>query len=129
MVLTVPDCGLASNLLRIASKIPSIKKIATQHSKGVVTSDSLSRAVDGYRATQLPAYVDRILDQSSTYIGKLAHSLPILGTMDSQTYKALVRKRAAVKARMTHIKKYIDSLPDTVDMHDVNVRLHLLEKV
>ena len=49
--------------------------------------------------------------------------------MDSQTYKALVRKRAAVKARMTHIKKYIDSLPDTVDMHDVNVRLHLLEKV
>ena len=30
---------------------------------------------------------------------------------------------------MTHIKKYIDSLPDTVDMHDVNVRLQLLEKV
>jgi len=49
--------------------------------------------------------------------------------MDSQTRKALVRKRAAVKARMTHIKKYIDSLPDTVDVHDVNVRLQLLEKV
>ena len=30
-------------------------------------------------------------------------------------------KKAAVKARMTHIKKYIDSLPNTVDMHDVNV--------
>jgi len=30
---------------------------------------------------------------------------------------------------MMHIKKYIDSLPDTLDMHDVNVRLHLLEKV
>ena len=48
--------------------------------------------------------------------------------MDSQTHKALVRKRAAVKARMTHIKKYIDSLLDTIDMHDVNVRLQLLEK-
>jgi hypothetical protein len=49
--------------------------------------------------------------------------------MDSQTRKALVRKRAAVKARMTHIKKYIESLPHTVCMHDVNVRLQLLEKV
>jgi len=49
--------------------------------------------------------------------------------MDSQARKALVRKRAAVKARMTHIKKYVDSLPETVDMHDVNVRLQLLEKV
>jgi hypothetical protein len=49
--------------------------------------------------------------------------------MDSQTHNALVRKQASVKARMTHIKKYIDSLPDTVDMHDVNVRLQLLEKV
>ena len=49
--------------------------------------------------------------------------------MDSQTRKALVRKWAAVKARMTHIKKYIHSLPDTVDVHDVNVRLQLLEKV
>ena len=29
---------------------------------------------------------------------------------------------------MTHIKKYIDSLLGTVDMHDVNVRIHLLEK-
>jgi len=49
--------------------------------------------------------------------------------MDSQMRNALVRKRAAVKARMTHIKKYINSLPDTVDMHDVNGRLQLLEKV
>jgi hypothetical protein len=49
--------------------------------------------------------------------------------MDSQTSKALVRKRAAVKTKMTHIKKYIDILPDTVDLHDVNVRLQLLEKV
>ena len=30
---------------------------------------------------------------------------------------------------MMHIKKYIDSLLDTVDVHDVNVRLQLLEKV
>jgi len=30
---------------------------------------------------------------------------------------------------MTHIKKYVDSLPETVDMHDVNVRLQLSEKV
>jgi hypothetical protein len=29
----------------------------------------------------------------------------------------------------THINKYIDSLPDTVNMHDVNVRIQLLEKV
>ena len=43
--------------------------------------------------------------------------------MDSQTRKALVRKRAAVKAKMTRIKKYTDSLPGTVDMHDVNVKL------
>jgi len=28
-----------------------------------------------------------------------------------------------------HIKKYIHSLPDTVDVHVVNVRLQLLEKV
>jgi hypothetical protein len=48
--------------------------------------------------------------------------------MDSQTRKALVRKRATVNAIMTHIKKCIDSLPDTVDMHDVNVRLQLLQK-
>ena len=30
---------------------------------------------------------------------------------------------------MTHIKKYIDSLQDTVDVHDVNVRLQLFYKV
>jgi len=30
---------------------------------------------------------------------------------------------------MTHVKKYIDSLQDTVDTHDANVRLQLLEKV
>ena len=30
---------------------------------------------------------------------------------------------------MTHIKKYIDSLPDTVDIHNGKVRLQLLEKV
>jgi hypothetical protein len=59
----------------------------------------------------------------------LALSFPILSTIDSNTCKALVRKRAAVNAIMTHIKKYIDSLQDTVDMHDVNVRLQLLEKV
>ena len=49
--------------------------------------------------------------------------------MDSQTRKSLVRKRAAIKARMTHIKKYIDNLTDIVDMHDLNVRLQLLETV
>jgi hypothetical protein len=30
---------------------------------------------------------------------------------------------------MTHIKKYVDSFQDTVDVHDVYFRLHLLEKV
>jgi hypothetical protein len=30
---------------------------------------------------------------------------------------------------MTHIKKYIDSLQDTVGVHYVNFRLQLLEKV
>ena len=29
---------------------------------------------------------------------------------------------------MAHIKKYIDSFLGSVDMHDVNVRLRLLEK-
>jgi hypothetical protein len=49
--------------------------------------------------------------------------------MDSQTRKALVRKRAAVKTKMMHITKYIDNLPYTVDMHDITVRLQLLERV
>jgi len=49
--------------------------------------------------------------------------------MDSQTRKALVTRGAAVKAKMMYIKKYIDSLPDTVGMHDVNIRLQFLEKV
>ena len=30
---------------------------------------------------------------------------------------------------MAHVKKYTDSLQDTVDMRDVNVRLQLLEEV
>jgi hypothetical protein len=30
---------------------------------------------------------------------------------------------------MTHLKKHVDSLPEIVDMRDVNVRLQLLEKV
>ena len=66
---------------------------------------------------------------STIEIGKLALSLPILITVDSQTRKALVRKRAAVKTKMTKIKKYIDNLPYTVDMHDITVRLQLLERV
>jgi hypothetical protein len=49
--------------------------------------------------------------------------------MDSQTRKTLVRKRAAVKARVTQIKKYIDDLQENVGVHNVNVRLQLLEKV
>ena len=48
--------------------------------------------------------------------------------MGSQTRKALVTKRAAVKARMSHIKKFIDSLQDTVDVHDVNVSLTVIIK-
>jgi hypothetical protein len=129
MVLTVPDYGLASILLRIASKTTSGQQIATPRYNSIATNDSVSSAVDGFRAAQLSAYVDGTLDQSSPKIGKLALSLQNLSTMDSQTRKALVRKRAALKARMTHIKKYVDILPDTVDMHDVNVRLQLLEKV
>ena len=69
------------------------------------------------------------MDYSTIEIGKLALSIPILITMDSQTRKALVRKRAAVKRKMTPIKKYIDNLPYTVDMHDITVRLQLLERV
>ena len=69
------------------------------------------------------------MDYSTIEIGKLALSLPIPITMDSQTCKALVRKRAAIKKKMTHIKKYIDNLPYTVDMHDIAVRLQLLESV
>jgi hypothetical protein len=49
--------------------------------------------------------------------------------MDSQTCKTLVRKRAAVKARVTQIKEYIDNLHENVDVHNVNVRLQLSEKV
>jgi len=30
---------------------------------------------------------------------------------------------------MTHIKKYIDNLPYTVDKHDITVRLEFLERV
>ena len=40
-----------------------------------------------------------------------------------------MRKIAAVKAKMTHIKKYVDSLQESVDLHRVNVRLQVLEKV
>jgi len=57
LVLTMPDCGLASILLRIASKITAIRR--TQHS--IATSDILSRAVDVFRAAQLPAYADGTL--------------------------------------------------------------------
>ena len=44
-------------VLRIASEITSIRR--TQH--GIATSDIVSRAVDGFRAAQLPAYVDGTL--------------------------------------------------------------------
>jgi len=69
------------------------------------------------------------LDYSTIEIVKLALSLPIPITIDSHTRKTLVRKRAAIKTKMTHIKKYIDNLPYTVDMHDIAVRLQLLERV
>jgi len=98
-----------------------------QHS--IELSDSVSSAEDGFQAALLPSYVNGTLDHSSTYIGRLALSFPVLSTMDSLTCKALVRERAAVSARMTHIKKYIDSVQDTVDVHDVNVRLQLYDKV
>jgi hypothetical protein len=49
--------------------------------------------------------------------------------MDFQTCKALVRRRAGVKARVTQIKKYIDTSQENVDVHNVNVRLQLLQKV
>ena len=98
-----------------------------QHS--IAPSDSVSSVEDGFHAALLPKYVEGTLDHSSTYIGKLALSFPVLSTMDSLTCKALVRERAALKARMTHIKKYIDTLQDTVDVHDVNVRLQLFDKV
>ena len=98
-----------------------------QHS--IAPGDSINSAEDGFQAALLPAYIDRTLDHSSTCIGELALSFPILSTLDSLTCKALVRERAAVKARMMHIKKYHDSLQNTVDVNDVNVRLQLFNKV
>jgi len=49
--------------------------------------------------------------------------------MDSQTRKLLVRKRASDNTKMTLIKKYIENLPHTVDIHDIAARLQLLESV
>jgi hypothetical protein len=37
-------------------------------------------------------------------------------------------KKAAVKTRITQIKKYFDDLQENVDAHNANVRLQLLEK-
>ena len=34
-----------------------------------------------------------------------------------------MRKRAAVKARVTQMKKYIDNLQENVDVHNANVKL------
>lgn len=48
--------------------------------------------------------------------------------MNSQTWKALMRKKAAVKARVTQMKKYFDNLQKNVDVHNANVRLQFLEK-
>jgi len=78
--------------------------------------------------TLLLEYVDSTLDCSNTLISKLAVSFPILSTMNSQTWKALMRKRVAVKGRVTQIKKYFDNLQGNVDVHNANVRLQLLVK-
>jgi polyribonucleotide nucleotidyltransferase len=59
----------------------------------------------------------------------LALSFPILSTTYSQTRTAVLRKRAAVKAGVTQIKKYVDNLQENVDVHTVNFWLQLLEKV
>jgi hypothetical protein len=48
--------------------------------------------------------------------------------MNFQTWKALMRKRAAVKARVAQIKKYFDNLQENIDVHNANVRLQFLEK-
>ena len=69
----------------------------------------------------MSACVEGSLDYSTIEIGKLALSLLIHITIDSQPRKALVRKRSAVKTKMMHIKKYIDNLPYTVDMHNISV--------
>jgi hypothetical protein len=37
-----------------------------------------------------------------------------------------MRKIGAVKVRMTHIKKHVESLEDTADLRDVNVKLLVL---
>ena len=68
-------------------------------------------------------YVDGTLDCSNTLINKLAVSFPVLCTVNFQTCKALMRKRAAVKARVTQMKKYIDNLQENVDVHNANVKL------
>jgi hypothetical protein len=49
--------------------------------------------------------------------------------MDSHTRKEVPRKRPAVKARVTQNKKYFDNLQEYVDVHNVNVRLQLVQKV
>jgi len=40
-----------------------------------------------------------------------------------------VRKTAVAKVKVTHIKKYINSMQESVDLHHVNVRLQVLENV
>jgi hypothetical protein len=49
--------------------------------------------------------------------------------MNSPKLKIFGRRRTVIKVRMTHFKNYIDNLEGIVDMHDLNVRLHLLENV
>ena len=72
--------------------------------------------------TLLLEYVGGILDCSNTLIHKLAVSFPIISTMNSQTWMVLMRKRAAVKARVTQIKKCFDNLQENVDVHNAYVR-------
>jgi hypothetical protein len=94
--------------------------------RSIATSDGVRRAEGGLQVAVLPQYANGALDYSSTRIAKWALSSPVLSTMDSQTRKPL-RKRASVKAIMCTVRNiYIDSLQETIDVHDENVRLQLI---
>jgi len=72
-------------------------------------------------------------EQSTQYFkpeqNRTEHRIFQSETKQNIQYFNLKQNRTAVKAKVAHIKKYIESLPDTVDMYDVNVRLQLMEKM
>jgi len=122
LVLTVPECGLASTLLSITSKIIPSEEIPTQHSNKWRREQSgnslLYRCCHG--TTQAPWIT--AARKPVSWLFPFQSSAPWIP-------KQGIRKRVAVKARMAHIKNTSTVCKNNVDLHDVNVRLQLLEKV